>query len=207
MYIDEKYLAERFGVERSSALNPPAKKKTKRSSRKSEETVDQTTEASADKKESQKKEFEDTPAAAFNQLERWVVRRDYAVLEATRKLKRLGYSDASINAAIERGLRCGYLDDARYADSLIRSRLSQGKGLAGIERSLSDFGISAYDIPGYPEEYVTQAPSQLDAAIDLLNRKPPRSKNRRQGAYAKLMRSGYTSAIAAQAARIWAEGD
>ena len=207
MYIDEKYLSERFGVERSSALKPEGKGSKKPKKRERGSLNLDGSDSAEEKKDSKEREFEDTPAAAFNQLERWVVRRDYAVLEATRKLKRLGYGDASIEAAIERALRCGYLDDSRYADSLIRSRLAQGKGLAGIERTLSEFGISAYDIPGYPEEYVTQAPSQLDAALDLLNRRPPRSKNRRQGAYSKLMRSGYSSAVAAHAARLWADGD
>lgn len=49
------------------------------------------------------------------------------------------------DAAIERALSVGYLDDTRFADVLVRSRLRSGKGMSGILRELRTHGIDPFE--------------------------------------------------------------
>lgn len=142
--------------------------------------------------------------AAFKKIERLVKVRDRSVQEVTERLRKDNYPEQSINDAIERALRCGYLDDERFADLLIRSRLRAGRGLAGIVAELKRNGIDPEtQLDSFPDAYLLMFPDQKDSAIALLCKKPPRSKNKLQAAYAKLIRSGYTSALASEAAREW----
>ena len=142
--------------------------------------------------------------AAFKKIERLVKVRDRSVQEVTERLRKDNYPEQSILDAIDRALRCGYLDDERFADLLIRSRLRAGRGLAGIVAELKRNGIDPeIQLDSFPDAYLSLFPNQLDSAIALLCKKPPRSKNKLQAAYAKLIRSGYTSAQASEAAREW----
>lgn len=65
---------------------------------------------------------------AFKKIERLVKVRDRSVLEVRNRLHRDGFVADVVDAAIDRALSVGYLDDARFADVLVRSRLRSGKG-------------------------------------------------------------------------------
>ena len=65
--------------------------------------------------------------------------------------------------------------------------------------------VNFEQLEGFPDDYLRENPSQEEAAIALLCRKPPRSKNEKQAAYAKLIRSGYSVDIAAEATKRWYE--
>ncbi|MBR0406127.1 MAG: regulatory protein RecX [Eggerthellaceae bacterium] len=119
------------------------------------------------------------------------------------RLSRLDFSESAVESAIARAKECGFIDDIRYGDVLVRSRISQGKGSAGIERELYENDIDPYDIPGYPEEFGIDPDSEFDRALSLLERKPPRSKKAREAAYRKLIQKGYPSSVASSAARVW----
>lgn len=58
-------------------------------------------------------------------------------------------------------------------------------------------------IPGFPDAFLEEQGSQLDNAIRLLERKPPRAKNKKQAAYAKLIRNGFSSSVASSAVKSW----
>ena len=64
---------------------------------------------------------------AFKKIERLVKVRDRSVLEVRNRLHRDGFVADVVDAAIDRALSVGYLDDARFADVLVRSRLRSGK--------------------------------------------------------------------------------
>lgn len=183
--IDKQYLEDRFGgspsIEHGSNTHP--------SSASSSISTEETDEAQQ----------------AFSQIERLVNVRDRSIAEVRKRLHQKEYSDEVCEAAIARALTCGYLDDRRFAEVLIRSRLRAGKGIPGIVRELKGHHILAEDIPGFPDCFLEEAPSQEDAALNLLMRKPPRSKNQWQGAYSKLLRAGYSSAVASDATRKWME--
>lgn len=145
----------------------------------------------------------DDPEAAFRKIERLLSVRDRSVSETLQRLLRDHFTQRATDEAIERALRCGYLDDARFADGFIRSRLRANKGTQGIVRELKNHGIDAFSIVGFPDTYVEEAGSQLESALCLLERKPPRAKNKQQAAYAKLIRNGFSSAIASSAVKHW----
>lgn len=143
---------------------------------------------------------------AFKKIERLVKVRDRSVLEVRTRLERDGFSANAVDVAVERALSVGYLDDARFADVLVRSRLRSGKGLSGILRELRVHAINPFEqLEGFPDDYLQNNPSQEEAAIALLCRKPPQAKNEKQAAYAKLIRSGYSADIAAEATKKWYE--
>lgn len=121
------------------------------------------------------------------------------------RLIQSGFTQDAIDSAVSRAKDFGFIDDMRYAEVLIRSRLAQGKGSAGIERELSNCNIDIFLVEGWPHSFGVDESSELDRALDLLERKPPRSKNPRESAYRKLASKGYASAIASKAARIWYE--
>lgn len=148
----------------------------------------------------------DEQKEAFKKIERLVKVRDRSISETRKRLAQDEYSETAADAAIEKALSIGYLDDTRFADVLVRSRLRAGKGLSGVIRELKGHNIDPYELlDGFPDDYLSRVPSQEDAAFALLCRKPPRAKNVKQAAYAKLVRSGYSSAIAAEAAKRWLE--
>lgn len=140
---------------------------------------------------------------AFKKIERLVKVRDRSIREVRQRLERDGFGEAAIERALARARSCRYLDDERFADVLVRSRLRAGKGLDGIVRELKGHGIDPDALDGFPDEYLADAPSQTDAAYALLCRKPPRAKNAQQAAYAKLVRAGYPARIASEVTRKW----
>lgn len=140
---------------------------------------------------------------AFKKIARLVKVRDRSCDEVRCRLIRDGIEEIDVEKAIERACACSFLDDDRFADVLIRSRLRAGKGLDGIVRELKSHGIDPESINGFPERYLEAFPTQQDSAYALLCRKPPRAKNARQAAYAKLVRAGYPASIAAEATKRW----
>ena len=142
---------------------------------------------------------------AFAKIARLSAARDRCSHELVERLERDGFSADDAHAAIERAMACGLVDDIRYAETLIRSRLSQGKGRAGIENELAAAGIAVYDIPGWPDEYFpSDGLSEEDRAFELLCKKPPRSKNVYASACRKLASRGFSSDAVFAAARRYA---
>ncbi len=121
------------------------------------------------------------------------------------RLERDGFSEAAVDSAIARALDYGFIDDARFASVLIRSRLSQGKGVEGIRRELSTHGIDLDDVPGWPYEFEADDEDETQRALAYLEKHPTRSKNKRDGAYRKLMQRGFSSSVASSVARVWSE--
>jgi len=142
---------------------------------------------------------------AFKKVLRLVGARDRSARQLKDRLKKDGFSEQACQTAVERAVECGLIDDLHFADVLIRSRIAQGKGLAGIERELKDNDIDPNEIPGWPYEYQDTEYSELDRALSLLKRNPPRAKNKRDAAYRKLVTKGFSSSVAASAARQWGE--
>ena len=142
---------------------------------------------------------------AFNKIKALACRREYSQSSLRKRLARGDYSDEAIECAIERAVRCGLISDARFAEVLVRSRISQGKGLSGIARELTDEGIDPFSVPQYVDAANGSIPSEVDRAIEVISRRPPHSKHPRESAYRKLVSKGYSSSVASSASRIWFE--
>ena len=143
--------------------------------------------------------------AAFKKIIDLVNASDKSERTIRERLKQKGYGEAAIDDAVSRALDYGFIDDKRYAEILARSRMAQGRGRAGIERELRSHGIDPDLVGALDDEGLRVSDDELDRALRLLEAKPPRSKNLREGAYRKLMQKGYSSSVASSASRIWAE--
>lgn len=154
---------------------------------------------------------EDVPEAlteeqAFRKIERLACIREHASKALQARLEKDGFDSQVAQAAIERALRCGLISDERFADVLVRSRLSQGRGLQGIAAELVTLNIEPYSVTAYLEATEGQTgPDELARALAFLDAKPPRGKRLRDSAYRKLMQKGYGASVSASAARIWSE--
>ena len=144
---------------------------------------------------------------AFERIKRLVSVRERSVEELKARLVREGFTPEAAEEALGRGVACGLLDDARFADALIRGRVSAGKGRQGIERELEGLHISPESIPGWPEGFGLGGEDQEVArAVGLLTKRPPTSARPQNSAYQRLVRNGYSSSAAVTAVRVWAEG-
>ena len=61
-----------------------------------------------------------------------------------------GFPRQVAHEAADRALRCSLIDDARFGEVFVRSKIRAGWGRARIERALEQQGVAASTIPGYP---------------------------------------------------------
>ena len=138
---------------------------------------------------------------AFSKILRLASAKECCSFDVRARLLKEGYEPSVVESALARAQRCGAIDDGRYAESYVRSRLAMGKGLPGIRAELRRKGL---DNPcwedGLDEE---EGASELERALRVLAAKPPRGKKKRDSAYRKLLQRGFSSSVASSAARSW----
>lgn len=127
-------------------------------------------------------------------------RREYSEAEARAKLGLAGYSAACIDRTVGLAVKKRVIDDARFAEAFVRSGVSRGWGRRRIEAELRQRGMEASDVPGWPEDFLSDE-DQRQRAAELLERKSVPEKN----AYQKLLRflvsKGYDSSLASDVVR------
>ncbi|MFR0707631.1 MAG: regulatory protein RecX, partial [Eggerthella lenta] len=143
--------------------------------------------------------------AAFRKIERLCLVRERASEQLRQRLARGGFEAEAVEAALDRALACGLVDDGRFADVLVRSRLAQGRGRRGIAAELESLGIDADSVEALAA--ADDDAGEVDRALALLDRKPPRAKNRRDAAYRRLAQKGFSASVSSSAARLWCEAN
>ena len=142
---------------------------------------------------------------AFKKILKLASIREQASKKLHERLIKDGFSEQAVSNALGRAIEAHIVDDARYAEAFMRTQLAQGKGRRGIHRALEQLDIDSPSEETWQLAYEQFGNDELKRAIALLNRKPPRSKNLREGAYRKLIQKGYSGDVATSAARRWSE--
>ena len=142
---------------------------------------------------------------AKKKIERLCAVRERCTSEVSERLHREDFPEGVVEEAVAWAVRCGFIDDARFADVFVRSRLAAGKGIAGISRELSSFGIDPQAVESLTDHENLGRDNEIERALALLRRKPPRAKNARDAAYRRLIQKGFSSDVASSAAREWFE--
>jgi regulatory protein len=134
---------------------------------------------------------------------RLLARRAHSRAELRQKLRRRGYQDDEVEGSLARLAELGYLDDAAFAEGLVRRR-SSTRGPMALSAELAAKGIdragAAAALAGFDPD------AQLEAAIRLAERlyvlRPPTGLQEtldRIGT--KLMRRGFSAGVARAACR------
>lgn len=79
----------------------------------------------------------------FEQAMSLLSHREHSKKELTTKLKSRGHEEEEIEATIERLEEMNYLNDARFAEIFVRSRLSKPLGASRIQQELLQKGINS----------------------------------------------------------------
>ncbi|NHM15630.1 hypothetical protein GMI69_02935 [Eggerthellaceae bacterium zg-887] len=142
--------------------------------------------------------------AAMSKIVRLVNHREHSTSSLKKRLLQASFDEAVAEAAIQRAVELGLVDDARYANILVGSRVAQGRGCQGIARELLDNHIDPETVSAFVEYRDEVAPQQeADQAVELLRKRPPRAKNQRDAAYRRLRQKGYDNATAIEAVNRW----
>ncbi|WP_417295602.1 regulatory protein RecX [Ellagibacter isourolithinifaciens] len=142
---------------------------------------------------------------AFKKILKLASIRERASKKLHERLIKDGFSEQAVSNALRRAIDAHIVDDERYAEAFMRTQLAQGKGRRGVERALEQLDIDSPSEEAWQLVYEQFGDDELERAMALLHRKPPRSKNLREGAYRKLVQKGYSADVAASAARRWSE--
>lgn len=150
-------------------------------------------------------ENEKTADDAYRQILRWVSVRERSTKYLRERLLKEGFAEQDIAFSLERACRVHAVDDRRYADSLVRMKLAAGKGLRDAEREIRELGIDPATLDAWQEHDSLGREAEVNRALDSLIRRPPRAKQQREAAFRRLVSLGFSTDIAASAARIWTE--
>ncbi len=133
--------------------------------------------------------------SAYGKALGWLARREHSARELERKLGRSGFDRDESRAALERLQSKQFQDDARFADTLIRTRIGQGYGPRRIRAELRGHGLSETDIR---ERLDAEAPDWASLAASQCRRRfgdraatDPAERQRRT---AFLLRRGFDAA-------------
>lgn len=148
---------------------------------------------------------ERTADAAFRKILRWAAVRERSSASLRERLLKDDFAPEAIDEALERAVRAHVVDDRRYGDALIRMKLSAGKGLRSAVAEIEALGIDPTSLDAWQEHAEQGREAEVERALAVLRRRPPRAKAAREAAFRKLVGQGYDTDIASTAARLWAE--
>ena len=121
-------------------------------------------------------------------------------------LEQKGVPSGPAEAAVDRMMQDGYLDDARFALMFVDDRRQlDGWGADRIRRALAGRGVDRDQIEralAQDESERADGQSELERALELLRRRfpgPPRERRERDRALGVLLRKGFDGEVALDA--------
>lgn len=145
--------------------------------------------------------LDDESLEAYKKIQRLVGASERSSKSLRDRLVRDGFGEEAVEAALNRAIAYGIVDDLRYAEAYVRTKMAAGKGRLGIEAELRGLGIDAEEVCSWHD----YAADEVERALAVLEKRPPTAKNKRDAAYRRLVSKGYSSSAAQSAARIWSE--
>ncbi len=137
---------------------------------------------------------------ARRRVESLLDRRDYSSQEMERKLRDDGYPGRLCSELVARYVEAKLIDDRRYADVFVRSKLSAGWGRRRIELELARRGIEVGELPGWPYDYLDPE-DEGERAFEVALRRSFRGRDPYAQCVRFLMGRGFSGAVASSAAR------
>lgn len=129
-------------------------------------------------------------------LEQLINKREYSESELTEKLRQDGYMQVLVDELIDHARTYNLVNNKRFADSFVRSKVAQKWGLKKIEQELKRHGINPFELlDEYPDAYLSEDDA-LEQARTLAWRKALSGKNDFQKIVRLLVSKGYPSALA-----------
>lgn len=123
--------------------------------------------------------------------------------ELKERLRKLNYSDKCIKFAIKKAKKLKLVDDFRYAEMYIYSKLNNSRGIPGILQYLKSMRIDINDSDTLTKLIKDASMSENERAYSFLKNHPPRSKDIYSGAIRKLVNRGYSVNTAVKATNKW----
>ena len=142
-----------------------------------------------------------TYVGAKNVVLRLVARRDYSAKELRDKLKMHGFEAAAAQRVVRECEETHLIDDSRFADVFIRSKLSAGWGMARVERELARRGVDIRTVEGWPYEYLDPE-DELKRALEVARRRHVSGSKAWQKLVRHLVGRGFGTDVAIEAARL-----
>ena len=146
------------------------------------------------------KQLIDNDEAAYQKILRLLNYRDRTSHELAERLQKDGFSSRAICGALDRAMRLGLVDDARYCRNYIDQSFRAGKGRRMVENDLKRKGVSQADVLFYLSASVFEEENEEERAYQFLQKHPPRGKNIRESAFRKLVSKGYSINAASKSA-------
>lgn len=122
-------------------------------------------------------------------------RRDYSTAEMRSKLLDDGFYGPVIDEYLRRASEVGLLDDTRYADAFIRSKVASGWGERKVSAALRARGIDASTLDGWPYEYFDEG-TEFERAFEIASRKSFSERNRFSKVVRFVMGRGFSGTVA-----------
>lgn len=142
---------------------------------------------------------------AFRKILRWVSVRERSTAYVRERLLKDEFPPKAVEEAVARAVDCRAVDDRRYGDALIRMKLAAGRGLRDAEAEIETLGIDPASLDAWQEHAERGREAEVERALAVLRRRPPRAKAAREAAFRKLVGQGFGTDIASTAARLWYE--
>lgn len=146
-----------------------------------------------------------TAQAAYQKILRVVSVRERSTAYLRERLLKDEFPPDTVEEALQKACRLHIVDDRRYGDALIRMRLAAGKGLREAEREIEALGVDPTTLDAWQEHDALGRDAEVERAVALLRRRPPRAKQAREAAFRKLVGQGFATDVASTAARRWFE--
>ena len=146
------------------------------------------------------KQLIDNDEAAYQKILRLLNYRDRTSHELAERLQKNGFSSRATCGALDRAMRLGLVDDARYCRNYIDQSFRAGKGRRVVENDLKRKGVPQADVLLHLSTSVFEDENEEERAYQFLLKHPPRGKSIRESAFRKLVSKGYSVSAASKSA-------